>query len=209
VTKKCGTLSTVRAAILAFVVFVLTIPNAYSQKSDQEGPLGLTWGSTPDEVRALGVELKSYSDSQFGVTYEAAKLPRALSDQEGTLLAFGYDNKLWRVVAVSRSFSNDPTGMNLRGRYDELLAVLTEKYGVPSTVHSLGSQFYQKPENFIYGLSNGEIKWFSNYQTPNLFIQLGLGADTMSSGRWKIIFQNKLLQKGFDAAKRAKEKGSL
>jgi hypothetical protein len=192
-------------------MFLLPTPHAHSQKADQEGPLGLTWGFTADEVRALGVELKSSSGGELGVTFEAAKLPRALSDQEVALLAFGYDDKLWRVMVISKSFTNDPTGASLRARYEELSTVLAEKYGKPSSVQNLGNGnlFYQKPENFIYGLSKGEIKWFSNYQTPNLFVQLALAADTMHSGRWRIIVQNKSLQKGFDAAKKAKEKGSL
>jgi hypothetical protein len=197
----------------AAVVFVFAImafgANVDAQKTDQEAPLGLTWGAAPDEVRALGADLKEFSGTEFGTSFVATKLPRALSDQEGTILSFGYDGKLWRIVAVSKAFENEPSGSGLKARYQELLNILADKYGPPSSVQRLGDSIYADPQYFLAGINMGHTQWFSNFSTPSLAVQLGLTAQASSSGRWRIIYEEKSLRKAFDAARKGKEKGSL
>jgi len=197
-----------------FVLVVLCVAVSWStvqaQKADREGPLGLTWGSSADEVRALGAELQQdVPGTDYGMCFSAKKLPRVLSDQEETLVCFGYDDSLWRIVAYSKSFLNDPSGNNLKARYQKLLAILSEKYGSPSSVQTLGDSIYQQPQYFLAGIRAGLTYWYSNFSTPILSVQLNLSADDSSSGRWSIIYTNKSLRDAFDAAKKAKEKGSL
>ena len=142
---------------LGLFVILLAMPvfRVLAQKADLEGPLGLTWGSA-DQVRALGADLKDGPQSDFGVSYAATKLPRAVSDQEVAFVSFGYDDKLWRAMAISRPFSSDPSGTNIRVRYQELSTVLAEKYG-----NLLGAQsrilIYKEPRYFLAGIEGGTL----------------------------------------------------
>ena len=179
------------------------------QVADEGAPLGLTWGNSVEQLRAQGIELKPFPQKEFGETFLASKLPRALGDQETAALAFGFDDKLFRVAIISRSFENDPYGIAVRSRYSELLTILSEKYGQPQVIQSLGGSIYKEPQYFLAGINAGQSNWYANYETPRLFIQLALVADSSSSARWRIIFEEKDLKKAFDAARKAKEKGAL
>jgi hypothetical protein len=179
------------------------------QIQDESAPLGLTWGSTSEEITAQGIELKPFPQKDFGETYLATKLPRALSDQETAALSLGFDNKLFRVAIISRAYENDPSGGAIRSRYAELLATLSEKYGKPYSVQNLGDSIYGQSEYFIAGINGGHSSWYSIYETPRMTIQLGLIADSSSTGRWRIIFEEKSLKKAFDLARKTKEKGAL
>jgi hypothetical protein len=196
-------------ASLFFSAFQISPASAQAQKEDQEGPLGLTWGISANQVRALGVDLKDGPRSDFGVSYVATNLPRALSDQEMAIVSFGYDDKLWRIGAISRPFPNDPAGTNVKSRYQELLGVLIEKYGRPAIVHSLGDSIYREARYFLAGINGGHTSWYSNFDTAKLFIQLGILADDSSAGRWRIIFEEKALRKTFESGRRSREKGAL
>ena len=175
--------------------------------ADQGAPFDLPWGASTDQIRALGVELKEAPGADFGQSYLAANVPRVLSDQEFAFISFGYDNKLWRIVAMSRSFPNDPSGSLLKRRYKELSASLAEKYGKPVATHLLGASIYRKSQYFLAGIHGGQSSWYSDYETPRLTIQLGLTADSSSTGRWRIIYEEKSLSKSFAIARKTKEKG--
>jgi hypothetical protein len=196
--------------LLLSVAFLLSLHSlTRAEKADQEGPLGLTWGTTSDQVRALGAELKDMPKSDYGASFVATKLPRVLSDQEATIISFGYDDRLWRLVAISKAFPDDPTGTNLKVRYQELLAILAEKYGAPSSVHNLGDSIFQQSQYFLAGVKDGRTNWYTNFSTPSLSVQLNLSAEDSSTGRWRIIYEEKSLHKAFDVAKKAREKGAL
>jgi hypothetical protein len=183
--------------------------NSASPSGDEAAPFDLPWGASSNQIRALGVELKEAPWADFGQSFFATNIPRTLSDQEFALISFGYDNKLWRIVAMSRSFSNDPSGSLVKRRYKELSATLAEKYGKPIATHLLGDSTYKKSQYFLAGIHGGQSSWYSDYDTPRLTIQLGLTADSPSTGRWRIIYEEKSLSKSFAAARRTREKGGL
>jgi hypothetical protein len=110
---------------------------------------------------------------------------------------------------LSREFTNDPYGSTLRGRYDDLANLLSEKYGKPVVSHHLGSSIYAEPKYFMAGIRNGESKWSSFFDLPSLSIVLFISADDSSTGHWKLIYRHKPLNKDFEVSKRSREKGSL
>ena len=179
------------------VLFVLgTTPCAVVA---QEAPLGLTWGMSAADAKTQGGDLKEFTSTDFGKTFLAMKLERAVADQEATLLSFGFSDKLWRIVVTSRDFSNDPAGSGVQARYHELSSVLSEKYGNPTKSHRLGGSIYSEPKYFIAGIRGGNSTWFSNFETPTVFIQLGILATDSSTSSWRIIYENKALRKDFEA----------
>jgi hypothetical protein len=182
---------------------------ASGQPEQNEAPFGLTWGQSSGQIQAVGVELKSIDRADYGKTFVATRLPRALADQETALLSFGHNDKLWRIVALGRPNENDPTGASVRARYDELRGILEEKYGRAKSVHRLGDHFYSKPENFVYGISKGESYWYSSFENNGAEIELAIIAPDMSKSRWRIIVTQKTLARDFEDSKRAIEKKAL
>lgn len=188
---------------------IITLNDSIATAQQPEAPFGLLWGASVEEIRRLGVDLRENDQRDFGDSYLATKLPKALADQEGTFLSFGHDNKLWRITAISRLFDNNPHGTEVKNRYNDLSAVLTDKYSKGSVVHSLGGSIYREPRYFIAGIRGGESNWFTNFATPQFTIQIGIIGQTADSARWRIIFEHKELEKNFRGSRRTKEKGAL
>ncbi|HVV78448.1 MAG TPA: hypothetical protein VHD59_02390 [Pseudolabrys sp.] len=191
------------------VVILALISFGHSLAFADDAPFGLTWGASAEEIRSAGVDLKDFPSSDFGRSYVATKLSKVLSDQEATLLSFGFDNKLWRVVAVSRSFENDPYGASVKSRYQQLSDILTSKYGKGKPSHHLGDSIFSDPRYFLAGIKQGNSSWFTNFDSGKIFIQLGLTASDSSTGQWRIIFEHKDGRRAFEDGKRNKEKGAL
>lgn len=175
----------------------------------QDAPLGLKWSSTVDSVRQTGIELKEAGSDAYGTGFSANKLSKALADQETTLLSFGYNDKLWRIVILSQNFANDPMGVVVRNRYQELLGILTDKYGKPVGHHRLGESIYSEPRFFLTGIQGGNSFWYSDFKASELDIQIGILATSGSDARWRIIYEYKPLKAIFEQSKKVREKGSL
>ncbi len=177
--------------------------------SQTEAPFGVKWGASAEEIRSLGVDLKEVASKTFGTGYQASSLPKILNDQESTLLSFGFSNKLWRMIAVSKSAANDPYGAAIKSRYEELRGILSEKYGNPKSVHNLGGSIYSQPKYFLAGLRGGKSSWFSDFKAGDIELQLGLGATDSSTGHWRMIYEFVPLRGPFEIDRKRAEKGAL
>lgn len=197
-----------RIALIA-IVWLITSASQLSAQTASEGPVGLQWGASVADLQARGIELKEFDSKDFGKSYFASNLDKALSDQSAAVLSFGANDRLWRVAINGKQVTNDPSGSAALERYVELADVLREKYGAPKQNHDRGDRFYSQPSNFVYGVSNGNIRWFSNFETPAVFIQLGLFAPSMSAINWRLIYENKPLRAEFEKSRRSREKGAL
>jgi hypothetical protein len=198
----------VRGSLLIAIVLTLVFSTAGAAQ-ETEAPFGLSWGASTEQVKSLGVDLKQPDKDSFGETYSASNLPKGISDQQITFLSFGNDNKLWRIAAISTPFENDPYGNSGKNRYSELVGILSEKYGKGHSVHHLGESIYADANYFVAGIRGGESQWFTDFETPTLFIQLGLVAQDSSTLRWRVIYENKALKEGFEQSQKSREKGSL
>ncbi|MCG6207772.1 hypothetical protein LPW26_24250 [Rhodopseudomonas sp. HC1] len=161
------------------------------------------------DIQSSGVELKEFPGNEYGRSYIASKTSKALADQSFTLVSFGFNDKLWRVVIAGRPISDDPAGSAVLGRYKELSSLLAEKYGKPKEYHRLGESIYSQSAYFVAGIRGGNSSWYSNFETTDFSIQLGLTATDSSTSNWRLIYENKEIRKGFEASKRSREKGSL
>jgi len=192
--------------ILTLIISVLS-SSALAQ-SDQ-APLGLKWGLSQAEITALGAEFREEKEDSYGKGVVFTKLPQVIADAEIVLGSFGYNDRLYRIVIISKSFANDPFGSSVLSRYNSLSSLLSEKYGKPTVNHRLGDSIYAEPRYFLSGVNNGRTSWYTNFKTPEIFVQLGLFAEDGSSGRWKIIYENAVIKKDFDKTKQSKEKNAL
>jgi hypothetical protein len=198
---------------MRLVFIALTAISIYSTASlgqqPAAAPLGLRWGATIEETRSQGIEVGEATETTSGKAYQLSKLPQVLADQEVAHGFFGYDNHLFRLAILSKSFPNDPYGNAVRARYSELSDILSEKYGKSSPYHKVGDSIYAEPRYFIAGLQNGRSLWYSNFKSQDLTIQLGIIGESSDASRWRIIYENNALQGSFEKSKRVKERGAL
>ena len=55
--------------------------SALAQAPVTDAPIGLVWGSSLAEIQARGIELKEIEGTDFGKSYIASKMEKALADQ--------------------------------------------------------------------------------------------------------------------------------
>jgi hypothetical protein len=192
----------------ALVLFLAALSSAQAQ-SIGRGPLGLEWGQGLEDTKKLGVEVTTQPNDEFGKAVIFTKLPQTITDAEIVLGSYGYDDRLFRVVIVSKQFANDPYGNAVLNRYSSLGGLLSEKYGRGAQTHRMGDSIYAEQRYFVSGIQSGRTFWYSNYTTPDLLVQLGIVAEDGSTARWRIIYENKALKGSFEQLKRTKEKGTL
>jgi hypothetical protein len=175
------------------------------------GPFGLTWGVTRAEVEGLGVQLSEISqDNGWGKAFTAHNLPKALGDMESAVLAFGYDDKLWRVGAVSKSWENDGYGSRAVARFDELKGLLSERYGSGEPVMKRpANEFYEKPDNFTYSLYMNERIHAWGWENADMDIEVSLRASTMNTIYYLLIYEYKPLRASVQKSKQSQEKDAL
>ena len=196
--------------LLFLLVFFLinTLCNA-QETPKMDAPFGLCGASHLPRLRVEDVDLREAPFRDYGDTYAATKLPKVIADAETIILSFGNDDKLWRIVAISRTYPNDPYGNNVKARYQELARVLSEKYGRGVTHHEIDSQVWKEPNEFVMGIKTGRTMWFTDFNTSALMIEIGIMASGMDQANWRIIFEEKNLRSKFEASKKTKEKNAL
>jgi hypothetical protein len=188
----------------------ITQSNAAPQEgSKSEAPLGLIWGASAAEIKDLGVDLRQAQVDNFGTTFFASHLPKPITDADMITLSFGNDDKLWRIVVRSRSYESDPFGNAVKGRYQNLVEVLNEKYGRGTSHHQIDSEFWKAPNEFVIGVKAGRTKWHTDYDTPSLLIDIGIVGASRDDASWQIMFEKKQLRSAFEKSKRIIEKNAL
>ncbi len=200
-----------RYAALAVIVSlaVMTTSEVIAEDDSGAAPFGLQWGVTSAQARVLGAVLTEDTHKNYGVTYIATKLPKMIADVQTVLLSFGFDDKLWRVVAISKDFPNDPYGSAVQKRYGELSAELSEKYGRGEKENGASDEFYSDPKNFVYAIQSGNAWSYTNFSNNMITVQLGIGATDPSTSFYKIIFDNNVLKSNFEKGKKTNEKNAL
>lgn len=200
-------MTTVRRIGLALALLVAV--SGFANATDSSAPFGLVWGMSTKEAADLGVKLQP-SKSEDGTAYFSAQgLPKILGDVEGVRLDFGYDDKLRKVVAISRSFNSDPHGNAVLARYAELLDILKSKYGNARSTHKRGDSIYSESQYFLAGLRSGKSWHYTTFETPDVAIELSIRANDSDTGYWVLIYDNRSLAKDVEKEKREREKKSL
>lgn len=197
------------ARLMASALSLLLFLCGVAQANDSSAPFGLKWGMSAKDAGDLGVKLQASKAEDGTASFLAQGLPRVLGDVESVRLDFGYDDKLRKVVAVSRQFPNDPYGHKVLARYDELLDILKSKYGVGRASHKRGDSIFAEPRYFLSGVKSGQSWHYTNFTTPELVIELSVRAADNDTGYWVLFYENSALAKDVEKEKREREKKSL
>jgi len=180
-------------------------------KSDEqiEAPFGLKWGTSVADAEAMNLKINKIESKNEGNFYLVNNLSKSLIDIDRVYLNFGYNNKLWLIVAVSKNFENDPYGNQVLARYNELSNLLEIKYGKPESSHFLDNKMYKSKDEFIAGIYNGRSHYFSDFNKQGISVQLSLGANSYSSAFFKLRYENIELSNEFKKDKNHNESGAL
>lgn len=197
----------IRAIALGLPIIFCGTISCMSQ--EDSAPFGLEWLAAPAELAELGVVLTPIEVATFGESFAATNLPKGLSDIGAVVLSFGYDNRLWRVAALSNEFDNDRYGSQAKARYEQLASSLAKSYAIITSSHRASTDsYYGKPENFAYGISRNEAFWYSVYASPSAEIELSIGSNHQNT-YWRLIYTHNEGGAMFEASKADAELDAL
>lgn len=183
-------------------------PQAKAASTAIPAPFGLDWAISKEDLEARGIKLTPLESHDGSKRFRASGLTKLVAGVEGVLLDFGFDNRLWKATAISEDL-NDPYGLKVKTRYEELNTILTQKYGKGRERHHTGGSIYDEPRYFLAGLSNGNGWHFTFYEALGLSIEISVRAKDSDTGFWGLIYHNTELEKGYEKAKAEHEKGAL
>ncbi len=201
-----------RSTIALAITFLLPIPAVIAAQPDDDirAPFGLTWGMSPDDIRKLGVRLTdSPGRSDYGASFTATDLSKVLSDTESVALFFGYRDKLWRIAAVGRSIGPDPSGNQAVARYQELVTVLSDRYGRGVETDIRDHQMWKGPNEYVMSLKQGRAFRYTNFPAPNVDVELSVRAAESDRAYYLILFEYRPGAREFEADKKLHEKDAL
>jgi hypothetical protein len=199
-----------RSAVLVGACALLTSRRGLAGADDLRAPFGLTWGVASDEVRKTGVDLTADpSAKDFGVSFMATNLGKVLSDTEGVLLSFGFNDKLWRIATFGRTLGPDPSGSQVVARYLDLAVSLAEKYGKGVETDRRDTEMFKNADQYVASLEQGRAYRYTSYRTNSVSVELSIRAKDMESAYYLILFEYLPGAGQFQMDKKTHEKDAL
>lgn len=174
-----------------------------------DAPFGLEWGMSVQAAEALGIKLQAVKTEDNTKGFTAQDVPKILGDVERVQLDFGYNDKLRKITAISRSFKSDPYGHAVLARYNQLLELLEGKYGRGKSNHKKGDSIYAEPRYFLSGIRSGNSWHYTTLEADGISVELSVRSQDGDTGYWVLIYENKALAKEVEEEKRRREKNSL
>ncbi|MCK4412557.1 MAG: hypothetical protein KAY32_03335 [Candidatus Eisenbacteria sp.] len=191
------------------------IADRQQRKGDTAEALGgLTYGMSTKEVEATGATLSLLDQDRNLFSYEGHSLPKDISDIDFYILIFDEDSSLVKMTAILRQISDDPLGIAGKDRFNELAAILAEKYRLVDEKRATGLKVWTEADEFYECLDySGCGLWFKQYEDPDKEIALqlkgtghGTGYITITS-EWTVPFREALAKK--NAAEKAADSEGL
>ncbi len=152
---------------------------------------GLGWGMTAEALAADGVELQEPVAQHDSVrVYRLWSLPGDLGDGESYRLWLTPDNGLQGIKVTGQVVGNDRTGEKIRQRYDELKAILAERFGSANkTVEYSGQEKYTEYYEFNKCLAHdGCGRWARYFSDHETRVLLRLRAVDRDSSHYELIY---------------------
>ena len=198
------------ALAVAFLLPILTAVSAEFE-GDSPAPFGLTWGMSSDEARKTGAQLAANAGrSDYGASFAATNLSKVLSDTESVILFFGFKDKLWRIAAAGRPMGPDPSGRQAVARYQELAAVLSDRYGRGIETDVRDREVWKGPNEYVMSIRQGRAYRYTNFHSSaNVDVELSIRATGNNQAYYLILFEYRPGAQEFEADKKVHEKEAL
>ena len=163
-----------------------------------EGPFGLSWGGTYNQIKSLGVNMERTEIKDYPNSFLATKLPKNLPDISKVAVSFGEDNLLWRILAYSAPVQDSPDAANALMLYNKYYKLLSHKYGNPQQFFTPKITIVEKTvkdemgrdkietsrveepiggKNFLSELQSGEATLYSTFEDQKVGAALAIGVD--------------------------------
>lgn len=176
-----------------------------------EGPFGLSWGGTYNQIKSLGVNMERTEIKHCPNSFLATKLPKSLPDISKVAVSFGEDNLLWRIVAYSTPVKDSSDAANALALYNKYYKLLSQKYGnlkqfftpkitiIEKTVKDemgrdkIETARIEEPiggKNFLAELQSGEATLYSTFEDEKVGAALTIGVDGEGKSYIIIDFTN-------------------
>lgn len=176
-----------------------------------EARLGLDWGMSLQDVLDIDPEITLRDlclEENDGRAFLVHGVRPWLSDIDTIRLYFGFDDRLWRIAINSKGiFDDDGTGTTLLARYDEVRELLVEEYGEGVANHHRDDSAVTNPRGYLGTLQIGTSWHYSQFDTEEVSVQIGLAASNVFAGRYSVYAKNLAMEAGVDAAALAHRNG--
>jgi hypothetical protein len=162
-------------------VFISMVPAVCSA---EDGPFGLSWGMTKEQVEKLGVKLELSSTKMTVDVLTTEKLPKNVSIAEKYTLIFDRKHNFQKVIMVSKDIGNDPYGNEGKEKYAELKKSLIAKYGKPSfSFEKVGRKLWNEKDEFYQCLAyTGCGGWVVSFEDKASGQVIGLQLEGIKRG---------------------------
>jgi hypothetical protein len=198
-----------RVVMTAIITASMVLVGQTQERSTEPAPLGLAWGMTKAKVKATGVVLSDEKDGALGAEAFARNLPRVLADTEAVFLQFGFDDQLFRVGSVSKTWTNDRYGSQAVQRFDEIVSMISERYGKAQDLSRVPvDSFYAKSENFAYSISEKRRQHARQWSVGKTMISLSIGSSHYDT-YYTLIYEDTARAANAKKGQRGREKEAL
>jgi ribosomal protein L18 len=96
-------------------------------------PFGLCWGMTYTELTKAHVTIKAEQQSISLKVITVTSAPVTPPDTDSIGLGFDEARGLVKVIWASKTYKNDPYGLEGKAMYSKLKAILSERFGAPES----------------------------------------------------------------------------
>ncbi|MFV0626806.1 MAG: hypothetical protein ACK5N8_05615 [Alphaproteobacteria bacterium] len=164
-----------------------------------EAPFGLNWGTSQQYVRNNnGVLLTDIGGKDNVRSYSASMLPKSIPDFDMYILNFGFENKLWNIIAHGRSIDDDKQGTKILEEYNKYVRLLGQKYNTKKEYFTPKTSIVEETkrlpngrdeitkkevkskigdETFVEDIKNGDASLYSTFTDGNVGVVLTINVD--------------------------------
>ncbi len=184
--------------------------SASAKADDNQGPFGLIYGSSTEDVQQSGARLDPLGvKSDWGASFTATGLSRVLSDMDSPVISFGFRNRLWRVAAPGRTVTSDPYGNSVVARYEELKSSLSQRYGRGEETDMRDTEIWKGADEYIMSIKQGRANRFTTFLSDSASVELSIRAIDSDSAYYLIIYASRSEQRTFNLDKKSHENSAL
>jgi hypothetical protein len=193
-----------------------TVVDAAAPIVYEKAPLGLLWLAPKSEIEYIKVKLEPVEIKDYPNSYKATNLPKALSDFRETMVSFGKENSLWRIISYGDYIDDDSKATKGLKQYERYYELLDKKYGnaeeyytpaitnveelVPNDDGTTSTAIKQLDmekgdDGFLEKLALGEAVLYSTFYNEKVSVTLALFANMQAQSFIVIDYKNIELQK--------------
>ncbi len=103
----------------------------------------------------------------------------------------------------------DPSGSQAVSRYQELAAVLSDRYGRGVETDIRDREMWKGPNEYVMSLRQGRAFRYTKFHSTNVDVELSVRASDTDKAYYLILFQYGPAAREFEADKKVHEKDAL